>query len=251
MIAKLLAILILTIGSPIAAQTTTAPDGNAILLMAREAQGGDGWANAKTLQLSGHAVFYGSNGPEPRSTADDYRMWRIFDPDREVAHGAAGKVRISAKSKGRILFDIGFDGNISWNERGIVPKAEADLFWANNFGFGIIRQAGKPGFSAIRLPDDSRDGHALYMVELTDPNAGKTLFGIDQTTNAIRYMGFTTARGWHERLYDDFIRLSNPDWLQARRVTLYYDGRKTNEVFWDVAIVDASVDEQLFTPPNF
>ncbi|MEO9470079.1 MULTISPECIES: hypothetical protein [Sphingomonadales] len=224
-------------------------DGARILAMAREAAGGDGWANARSLTLSGTATFYGSDSHKPRVIATDYRMWRIFDPDRDVAHGADGKVRIIAKSTEKTLFEVGFDGETTWTERGITPKAEADKFWASNFGFGIIRQAGKPGFVATRLPDDSIAGHALYMVELTDPKGGKTLFGIDQKGGMIRKMGFRTPRGWHVRTYDDFVTLSNPRWLQARHVTLYYDGRKSNEVFWKNTKVNSEIDAAVFTPP--
>ncbi len=225
-------------------------DGDAILVMAREAAGGDGWANASSLALTGSAVFYGPEGHEPRSKSDDYRMWRVFDQDRKAAHGPDGKVRIIAKADGKLVFEVGFDGETTWTEEGIVPKKQADKFWANSFGFGIIRQAGKPGFSANRIADDSIAGHALYMVELTDPTGGKTLFGVDQKMHAIRKIGFDTPRGWHERTYDDFFYLDNPRWLQARHVTLYYDGRKSNEVFWSTAKVDKLIDSNVFTPPN-
>ena len=127
-------------------------DGATILARAAQAHGGDEWANARTLALEGRAVFYAPGGAAPRSIADDYRMWRVFDPDRAAAHGADGKLRIVAKSGARTLFTVGYDGATTWNERGGVPKAEADAFWASNFGFGIIRHAGKPGFKAERVP---------------------------------------------------------------------------------------------------
>jgi hypothetical protein len=230
-------------------QAETDISGSEILALAREAAGGDGWANARTLSLSGHAIFYGDKGHEPSAVADDYRMWRAFDPDRQVSHGADGKVRIIARSGEKLLFEVGFDGDTTWTERGITPKAEADKFWSGNFGFGIIRQAGKPGFSATRLADDDIDGHALYMVQFTDPNGGETLFGIDQQSHAIRVMGFRTPKGWHQRNYDDFIELENPRWLQARHVTLYNDGRKSNEVFWTDTRVNSEINAGLFEPP--
>lgn len=225
-------------------------DANTILDRAIEAAGGDGWKNARTLTLTGRAVFYGPEGSEPRSRADDYRMWRVFDPARVAAHGAEGKVRIVAKSGDRVLFTVGYDGATTWNERGVVPKAEADAFWASNFGFGIIRRARDPGFSAVRVPDDEVGGHPIYKVRLTDPQGGVTLFGIDKRDHAIRYMGFATPRGWHERIYDDFVRLSNPNWLQARHVTLRYNGVKANEVFWTETRVNAPIDDAVFAPPS-
>lgn len=234
-----------------AAATAQQPiDGPAILARATEAAGGEGWAKAKTLMLAGHAVFYGPSGAAPRSTADDYRMWRVYDPARAASHSAEGKVRIIASAKGRPLFTVGYDGTTTWNERGVVPKAEADAYWATNFGFGIIRHASDPGFKAERVPDDSIDGHPLYMVRLTDPSGGVTLFGIDQQSYAIRTMGFATPRGWHVRTYDDFVTLAHPRWLQARHVTLYYNGVKANEVFWTDTKVNAPIDDAIFAPPK-
>lgn len=224
-------------------------DGEAILALAREAAGGDDWANASSLSLSGTAIFYGTSGHRPRSKSDDYRMWRIFDRNRTAAHGPDGKVRIIAKDGEKLVFEVGFDGETTWTEKGVVPKKQADKFWANSFGFGIIRQAGKAGFTAIRIADDSIAGHPLYMVELMDPSGGKTLFGIDQKSHAIRKIGFDTPRGWHERTYDDFFYLDDPRWLQARHVTLYYNGRKSNEVFWTTAKVDKPIESGVFAAP--
>ena len=218
--------------------------GEKILDRAAEAAGGAEWLSAKTLVLSGTALFYGSSGPEPRSRATDYRMWRVFDPARSAAHGAEGKVRILACDGRRLLFTVGFDGYTTWTERGVTPKAEADAFWASNFGFGIIRHARKPGFKAERMPDDRIERHALYMVRLTDPS------GSDQLSFAIRLMAFASPRGWHVRSYDDFYRPSGSRWLQARHVTLYYNGVKSNEVRWTRTQVNAPIGDALFAPSS-
>ncbi|CAM3164468.1 Outer membrane lipoprotein-sorting protein [Sphingomonas antarctica] len=221
-------------------------DAPAIFARATKAHGGEAWARAKTLTLSGHAIFYAPTGGTVASRADDYRMWRVYDPARSASHAAEGKVRIIAKSGQKQLFTVGYDGVMTWNDKGVVPKAEADTYWASNFGFGIIRHAADAGFKAERMPDDWVANHPLYMLRLTDPEGGVTLFGIDQATYAIRTMAFATPRGWHERIYDDFVRLKNPDWLQARHVTLRYNGVKQNEVFWTRTIVNAAIPESLF-----
>jgi len=221
-----------------------------ILDRAAEAAGGAEWLNARTLVLSGTATFYGTASPEPRSRATDYRMWRVFDPERQTAHGAEGKVRILACDGARRLFTVGYDGTTTWTERGVTPKAEADAFWASNFGFGIIRHARKAGFKAERVPDDALAGHPLYMVRLTDPAGTQTLFGIDQQSFAIRMMGFASPRGWHVRTYDDFYRLPGSPWLQARKVTLYYNGVKSNEVLWEDARVNEALADNIFTPSS-
>jgi uncharacterized protein (DUF1330 family) len=217
-----------------------------ILQRAVDAAGGEAWLNPKTLVMSGRAVFYGPAGAEPRSTADDYRMWRVFDPNRSAAHGAEGKVLIRARSGTRTLFEAGYDGATTWTERGITPKAEADAFWASNFGFGIIRHAAKPGFRLERVGDDDHAGRALYKLRLTDPGGSHTLFGIDQQNYAIRTMEFMTPRGWHKRTYDDFVELKEPRWRQARKVTLFYNGVRQNEVYWSDVKINAPVDDRLF-----
>ncbi len=244
---------VVSIGTAAAASPPPAQDkldGPMILARATAAAGGEGWANARTLILTGRAIFYGPTGAAIRSRSDDYRMWRVYDTARTASHAAEGKVRIVAKDGPRTLFTVGYDGVTTWNEKGVIPKAEADAYWASNFGFGIIRRARDPGFKAERMPDDRIGPHAIYLVRLSDPKGGVTLFGIDRRSYAIRSMAFATPRGWHERTYDDFIRLKNPDWLQARHVTLRYNGVKQNEVFWTETRVNAPINEDLFAPPG-
>jgi hypothetical protein len=224
------------------------PTARAIAERMIAAHGGDAWLNPETLVLEGRATFW-REGPAPSAIADDYRMWRVFDPARRAAHAAEGKVRIDAKSNGRLLFQAGFDGETTWNEKGVVPEAEATAFWASNFGFGIIRKIGAPGFRLDRLADGNVEGHGVYTLRLTDPGGQATLFFVDRASHAIRKMGFRSPRGWHERVYDDFVWLKQPGWLQARRVTLYYDGVKANEVYWRRTIVNAPIDAVLFVPP--
>jgi hypothetical protein len=227
------------------------PDGRTILSRATEAHGGERWAQVRTLVLTGRAVFWGKSGAAPTSSPDSYVMHRAFDPDRQAAHGAEGKLRIAVSDKGRPIFTVGFDGTTTWNDKGVVPKAEADAYWASNFGFGIIRHALKPGFTATRLADGNVDGAPVYMVRLTDPAGSDSLFGIDQSTHAVRMVGFATPRGWHVRTYADFFRPADaPWWLQAGKVTLTYNGVKQNEIHWRAVQVNAAIDEKLFAPPN-
>ena len=227
--------------------------GRAILERAVAAAGGETWLNPRSLILTGDAVFYGPDGPAPRSRATSYRMWRIFNPDRAVAHAADGMVRIAAHDGERRLFEVGFDGTTTWNERGVVPQAEADAFWASNFGFGIIRQALRDGFTITRVPDGAVGLHPLYMIRITSPDGGQTLFGIDQRSHFIRLMGFATPRGWHVRIYDRFFWA--PDmpagtrWLQAGEVTLLYNGVVQNVVRWTGVTVNPPIDPALFRNP--
>lgn len=226
-----------------------ADDPRAIIAAAAEVAGGEGWLAPSTLLLEGRAEFYAPNQPAPVRKVDSYAMWRVLDPTRTVAHGADGKVRITGKQGGKVLFDVGYDGNQTWNEKGPVPQAEADAYWAANFGFGIIRSALKQGFKLERAPDRTIDGHPLDMVRIIDPAGQATLFGIDRASRFIRYMGFATARGWHERIYDDFMLYPQPRWLQARSVTLFYNGVRQNTIYWTKATVGQPIDPAIFTMP--
>ncbi len=222
-------------------------DGKAILARATQAAGGSDWANARTLILRGRAVFWGDKGEEPQSSPDTYIMYRAFDPDRQAAHSAEGKLRIIVADRGKLIFTVGYDGQETWDEKGVIPKPEADKYWASNFGFGIIRHAGKSGFAAERLADSNVDGHAAYMVRLIDPQGTVSLFGIDQKSFAIRMVGFSTPRGWHVRTYDKFFRPKTmPRWLQAGKVTLTYNGVKQNDIHWRSAEINEAIAPEVF-----
>lgn len=229
--------------------TAAEPDAAALLTQATDAMGGEAWLNPASLVLEGEATFYAPDRAEPVSRMDDYRMWRAMDPDRTSAHGADGKVRITGRSAGRTVFDVGYDGTTTWTDKGVMPKAQADAYWASNFGFGILRRAAEPGFRVERAPDRIVDGHPVQLIRVIDPQGSPTLFGLDADTHRVRYLAFATPRGFHERVYDDFVAQSDPDWVQARIVTLYYNGVKQNTVRWRVARVNAHVDPALFAPP--
>jgi hypothetical protein len=175
-------------------------------------------------------------------------MWRTFEEGRTAAHEASGKVRIIARSAGRLLFEVGFDGETTWTERGIMPRAEADAYWASNFGFGIIRSALEEGFALSSAPPRDIGGRRTNMVRIRDPRGMQTLFGFDAESGLVTYMAFVSPRGFHERLYDDFVRLEN-GWVQARRVTLLYDGVIANTVFWRETRVNGALDPALFQAP--
>ncbi|MEM6834105.1 MAG: hypothetical protein ACFBZ9_11700 [Sphingomonadales bacterium] len=231
---------------------TPSEDLSARLIMERtiEAAGGAAWTDAETLSLRGYGEFWPKGTEEGSYIADDYRMWRAFSGERTVAHGPDGWVRIESKRDGNMIFAIGFDGETTWTHQGIVPPDQAAKTWANNFGFGIIREALESGFSLVRKPDEMIDGHACYFVAIISPDGAETLFAMDKDDLAIRYVGFDTPRGWHERRYSDFVMLDNPKWRQARRVRLFYDGIKANEIYWEETQVNVPLDQDWFRYPG-
>ncbi|MFM2410196.1 MAG: hypothetical protein RL481_1024, partial [Pseudomonadota bacterium] len=63
--------------------------------------------------------------------------------------------------------------------------------------------------------------------------------------------GFATPRGWHVRTYSGFFRpKSMPSWLQARKVTLYFNGVKQNEIHWAEAEINRPIDPAIFRVPE-
>lgn len=99
-----------------------------------------------------------------------------------------------------------------------------------------------------RAPGRDVGGHATAMIRLIGPDGDTTLLGIDQQSHFICCIGFLTPRGFHERHYDEFIRLPS-GWVQARGVTFFYHGVKANIVFWREVKVDETIDPALFPPP--
>ncbi len=159
----LLAVMLLGVGAFAAAPS---PDARTIVARAVEAHGGETWLAPGTLILAGEAEFFAPDRAEPVSRADDYRMWREMNPDRDSAHGADGKVRIEARASGGVMFAVGYDGRTTWTDKGVMPAAEAEAYWASNFGFGIIRTALAQQLRMERVPGREVAGHAVDMVRI-------------------------------------------------------------------------------------
>ncbi|MGB6230003.1 MAG: hypothetical protein WBF53_07740 [Litorimonas sp.] len=218
-----------------------------IMRSAHLAAGGDDWVRPETLAMDGYAVFY-RDGQAARH--ESHTMYRVYDAAKSDAHQADGKVRITSVREGVPVIDIAFDGRTTFTADGPQAASEADARWASNFGFGVVRHALDEGYSLFRLPDDLVDGRSAYVVRVTDPAGGRTHFAVAQDDHAILKVGFDTERGWHERIYSGFYSNPGATWVQPRRVRLYYDGVKANEVIWTRHIVDAELPDCLFVLPE-
>lgn len=222
-----------------------------ILQNAHGVAGGAIWLRPKTLHMQGSATLYQDGRADRKSVADHYEMWREYPAWNANAHAPSGKVRIDAITNGTTLFQIAFDGKNTYSQNGLMPGAAASKEWAEAFGFGIIRFALDDGFTRLRLADDDVDAKRCFTLLITDPSKGQTTFWIDQSSYEIRKVGFDTPKGWHERVYSDFFRLSN-GWLQPGRVRLSYRGALTNDVRWTSARVNGEIPAEQFviTPAN-
>ena len=213
-----------------AGQVDPALSGADIIASAHEAAGGASFVDPGSLFLSGYNVIYSADGGV--KTWDRYAMWRVFGDDKADAHAANGKVRIEAWQDDALAMLISFDGVATYNQSGRMEDQSANAMWSNNFGFGAIRNALDEGWSQTRRSDRTIDGKPTYMVQLTDPSGGKTLFGFEHGSFQILYVGFDTPRGWHERRYSDYFSKPGSSWQQAGRVRLFYDGVMANEAVW-------------------
>lgn len=230
---------------PAATQAQPELDGAAIIARAHRAAGAD-FIRPSSLFLEGYNIIRSADGAE--RLWHRYAMWRVFGEQKQAAHSASGRVRIEAWTDDTLALLLAFDGERSYDRNGVMADQSANAMWSNNFGFGAIRNALDPGWSQQRRPDDLIDGEPAFMVELTDPSGGTTLFGIRQRDDAIVYVGFATPRGWHERRYSHFFSKPGVDWVQAGRVRLYYDGVKANEAIWTDFRINEAYPISLFQP---
>lgn len=219
-------------------------DGREIIVQAHIAAGGDTFVRPGSLFLTGHNIFYAADGGT--KTWDEYAMWRVFEDQKSDAHVASGKVRIEAWQGAKLAMLISYDGTATYNQNGRMEDQSANAMWSNNFGFGAIRNALDEGWTQARRADRTIDGKPAHMVQLTDPAGGATLFGFDQATFEILYVGFDTARGWHERRYSDYFSKPGIAWQQAGRVRLFYDGVLANEAVWTDFEIGNAYRAELF-----
>lgn len=233
-----------TTGTASTATTKSALVGRDIIERAHQAAGGDTFVHPQSLFLSGHNIFYDDTGGS--RLWDQYAMWRVFAGEKSAAHAANGKVRIEAWRDGKLAMLLSFDGQSTYNQYGRMEDQTANTMWRSNFGFGAIRNALDTGWSQQRRANRSIDGKPAYMVQLTDPDGGATLFGFHRDTYEILYVGFNTPRGWHERRYSDYFSKPGVNWQQAGRVRLYYDGVLANEAIWTDFEIGKSFDDDVF-----
>lgn len=218
-----------------------------IMTKAHAAAGGETWTRPQSLSMRGYGVFYKDGKASKHET---HNMWRVYDGGKTNAHKVDGKVRLESIKDGVRLIDLSYDGKATYTPQGAQPKSESDKRWSSNFGFGVIRHALDDGYSLERLPDDLIDGKPAFLINVVDPEGGKTQFGIGQADYKILKVGFVTPRGWHERIYSNFYSNPGVNWVQPGRVRLYYNGVKSNEVIWTSFHINEDLPDCLFVLPE-
>ncbi len=213
-----------------------------IIKKAHEKAGGAFWRRPHSLTLKGHGVFY-YDGPVIH---EKHNMWRVFENTKENAHTANGKVRIESLKNGNPAFIITFDGKNTYDLTGKQEQSSADKNWASNFGFGVIRHALDLGYQLELMPDDTISNKPVHHIKVIDPNKGETFFGIAKEDYKILKVAFQTPRGWHHRIYSDFFKKEKYSWLQSGKVSLFYNNKLTNEIFWDDFEVNETLPDSLF-----
>ena len=201
----------------------------------------------RTLHMQGYGIFYRDGRARIH---DRHEMWRVYPAEKGDAHRADGKVRIDSFKDGEPVFQVSFDGKITYTKDGPVTDNPDSNRWKANFGFGVIRFALDEGYAVTRQADDLIDGKVAHTIIVTDPSGGTTLFGIDAKTYSILKVGFDTPRGWHERLYSNFYSKPDVRWVQPGRVRLFYNGVKANEVIWTDFSVNKPIADEVFVLPS-
>jgi hypothetical protein len=227
----------------------SSPSAKQILQMAVKAAGGDAWQQPKTLVLKGDAVWtpYGKTDSANQIRFDDYALYRVFPVENDAARQANGKVRIDAKSGDTSFMQLIFDGKTTHNYLSESAKPFQKHFsWSSNFGFSILRFADRDGFQVVRLTDDQVEGAPCFVVQITDPKKTVTTFLIDQEKYYIRSVAFSTEVGFHHRIYSDFKRAPNVDFLQPTRMRVYFDGIKWIDINWRQFKVNEPIADSVF-----
>lgn len=239
----------------IAAQAAGELTGAEIIARAVESAGGESWSRPRTLYMHGRNQRWERGEAGKPVLWDDYTMWRVYPASNDAAHAANGKVRIDARTDGRIVFQQSFDGERAYNQNGPVDAAAARsgqaTNWSDAFGFGILRFADQPGFVVTRMADDQVEAHPCFFVKVEDPQKQVTYFAIDQSDFAIRQVGFATSEGWHQRIYSDFAWApGRVRFRQPTRVRLYTNGIKTSDITWTTYRVNEPIADEVFVLPG-
>lgn len=227
-----------------------APSARDIIRMAVTASGGETWQQPKTLALKGDAVWtpHGKTDAAHRIAFDHYVLYRVFPTDNDAARQASGKIKIEARDGDKLFMQLVFDGKVTHNFLSDLAKPYQKHFsWSNNFGFGILRFADREGFQVERLADDQVEGFPVYVVQISDPKKAVTTFSIDQKEGLIRGVAFTTDVGFHHRIYSDFKRAPNVNFVQPGRLRIYFDGIKWMDIFWRQFKVNEPIADVVFT----
>lgn len=227
------------------------PTALVIIKQAIAAAGGDTWQQPQTLELKGDATFtpFGKTDPANKLEFNEYLMYRVFPSENTAAHQANGKVRFDAWAGKNNFMQLVFDGKATRNSLSEAAKPYQKHFsWSNNFGFGILRFADKEGFLLARLADDQVEGQECYVVQITDPKKMVTTFFVDRKTNFIRSVAFTTDVGYHHRIYSEFSKAPNVNFVQPQRVRLYFDGIKWMDIRWRKFKVNEPIADSVFVP---
>jgi hypothetical protein len=239
----MLAVLPMAMGPVQAAELTA----RQIVERAHAAAGGSAWLAAGTNVMRGEATLCRDGDPARCVHADRYVMHRVYPTDlAEGAHAGNGKFRLDAFAGDRLIFQIAFDGERSYDQNGPVPPERASSDEASAFGFSAIRFALQPGFEVERLTDDQVEGQPCHFVRVTDPTGTRTVFGIDQSNYAVRSAGWQTPKGFHQRLYSDFYTVGDGRFVQPGRVRHFYDGVKSADIRWTSAEIGEPIPDAMF-----
>ncbi len=142
-----------------------------------------------------------------------------------------------------------FDGKAGWTSLG--PQTQDTTAQGKEeqlYGFDLLRQAGKPGYTVRSLPDGDVAGKPAKVVEIADAEGHATRFFLDSQTNLVTKVAFESNGQETEAVYTDYREVSGIKIPFQTNVS--QNGQPFVEIKYSEVQVNAPVDEGLFKKPG-
>ncbi len=142
-----------------------------------------------------------------------------------------------------------FDGKTGWTSMG--PQTQDTTARGKEeqlYGFDLLRQAGKPGYTTRLLPDGDVAGKAAKVVEVADAAGHATRFYLDPQTSLVTKVAFESSGQQSEAVYTDYREVSGIK--IPFQTNISQNGQPFVEIKYSEVQVNAVVDEGLFKKPG-
>jgi hypothetical protein len=204
----------------------------ALLRQAQEALGGKAFIEQKSqiMKGTGTMTFPGAQQPTPMTS---YAAYQIL-PDKQ-------RIEINLPMGSMIQ---AYDGPQAWlSMASQVQDISEQLKERHFYGFDVLRQAGRPGYTARPLPDAEVNGKRAAVVELADAEGHATRFFLDPATHLVLKVAYELGVQKPEQLLSDYREVAGvkvPFKVTSPQMDLQYSEVQVN----------APVDAGLFRKPQ-
>jgi hypothetical protein len=141
-----------------------------------------------------------------------------------------------------------FDGPQAWMSMASeVQDISEQLKDRRFYGFDVLRQAGRPGYTARPLPDAEVNGKPAKVVELADGEGHATRFFLDPETHLVVKLSYEFGPQKPEQLFSDYREVSGVK--VPFKISSSQQGVPFLDVQYSDVQVNAPVDAGLFKKP--